>query len=142
MLLPLRDNVLILAVSDPDNWYGSSLIVRPESTKDRSDQGIVKAVGPEVRDLRIGDYVTFPPYAGMVINDVDEGDKHILVPEKAVISIVTPPTTMVPNVLIRTSDGTFVDGTAEAVMQLVRAAIEASPRAIEQKQKFEQRNNV
>jgi len=141
MLLPLRDNVIVLAVSDPDFWFNST-IIRPESTKDRSDQGIVKAVGPEVRELRIGDYITFSPYSGKVLNDPDEGDKHIILPERACISIVTPPTTKVPNVLIRTADGTLVDGTAEALLQMFRAAIEKMPRVIEQKQKFEQRWNV
>ena len=72
MLIPRRDNILVAALDDPDTWYGSA-IIRPESTKDRSDQGIVKAIGPEVQEVKVGDYVVFNPYSGMVVNDADEG---------------------------------------------------------------------
>ena len=138
MLIPLRDNVLIAALDDPNTWWGSSLIVRPESTKDRSDQGIVKAVGPEVKDLNVGDYVTFPPYAGTVINDADEGAKLIMVREKEVMTIVTPAMTEVDGLFVETENG-LVPCTAEAALLLVRKAYESLPRVLEQKHKFEQR---
>jgi co-chaperonin GroES (HSP10) len=137
MLIPLRDNVLIAALEDPSTWYGSSLIVRPESTKDRADQGIVKAVGPEVRDLRVGDYVTFPPYGGTVINDADEGFKLIMVREETCKTIVTPANTET-DLYVKTEDG-FVPCTAEAALLVVREAYQKLPRVIEQKEKFEQR---
>lgn len=139
MLILLRDNVLIAALDDPSTWYGSSLIVRPESTKDRSDQGIVKAVGPEVKDLNVGDYVTFPPYAGTVINDADEGAKLIMVREKEVMTIVTPAMTEVDGLYVFDSDGEIIPCTAEAALLLVRKAYESLPRVVEQKHKFEQR---
>ena len=139
MLIPLRDNVLIAALEDPDTWYGSSLIVRPESTKDRADQGIVKAVGPEVKDLKVGDYVTFPPYGGTVINDADEGFKLIMVREKEVSTIVTPPTTEVEGLFCLDDEGKTIPVTAEAALLLVREAYQKLPRVIEQKFKFEQR---
>lgn len=139
MLLPLRDNVIIAALDDPNTWYGSSLIVRPESTKDRSDQGIVKAVGPEVRDVKIGDYVAFPPYGGTVINDADEGFKLIMVREKEVISIITPPTTFVEGLYVLDDDGVPMTVTAEAALLLVREAYQKLPRVMELAHKFEQR---
>lgn len=141
MLIPLRDNILVAALDDPDTWYGSSLIVRPESTKDRSDQGIVKAVGPESKDIRIGDYVLFAPYSGMVVNDADEGSKLIMLKEQAVIAIVTPPITIVPNVFVRAEDGE-APATSEALILLLRAAYQKLPRVAEQKQKWEARNSV
>jgi co-chaperonin GroES (HSP10) len=141
MLLPLRNNVLVAALDDPDSWYGSSTILRPESTKDRSDQGIVKAVGPGVKEVQVGDYVTFSPYSGMVVNDADEGDKLIMLSEDGVIAIITPPTTMV--------DGLYFCGenhwdeyrpiTAEAAILLIREAYHKMPRVVEQKRKWEQR---
>lgn len=138
MLIPLRDNVLIAALEDPDTWYGSSLIVRPEATKERSDQGIVKAIGPAVKELRVGDYVTFPPYGGTLINDADEGFKLIMVRESEVKTIVTPPNTQVAGLYIDTEDG-LIPATAEAALLLVREAYQKLPRIIEQKHKFEQR---
>lgn len=138
MLIPTKNNVLIAALDDPNTWYGSSLIIRPESTKDRADQGIVKAVGPEVRDVNVGDYVTFPTYGGTVINDADEGFKLIMVKETEVKCIVTPPTTEVEGLFAKTEDG-YVPVTAEAALLLVREAFQKLPRVIEQKQKFEQR---
>jgi co-chaperonin GroES (HSP10) len=138
MLIPLRDNILVAALDDPDTWYGSSLIVRPESTKDRSDQGIVKSVGPEVKDVQVGDYVVFNPYSGMVVNDADEGSKLIMLKEAGVIAIVTPPTTKVPGLFLLIGD-TYEEAPAEAAMLILRDAYQRMPRVIEMKQKFEQR---
>jgi len=135
MLYPLKNNLIVAAVDDPDTWYGSSLIVRPESTKDRSDQGVVKAVGPEVRDIQVGDYVAFNPYSGMVINDADEGDKLIMLSEDGVLSRVTPPTTEVAGVFISTDEG-MVPATSEALIQLLRASFNKAPRFLELKDKF------
>lgn len=144
MLLPLKNNVLVAALDDPDSWYGSSLIVRPESTKDRSDQGIVKAVGPGVREVQVGDYVTFSPYSGMVVNDADEGDKLIMLSEDGILAIITPPTTMVDNVSIfvgldEDMNCKYVDATAEALILLLRESYHKMPRVVEQKRKWEQR---
>lgn len=139
MLLPLKDNVLVAALPDPDTWYGSSLIVRPEHTKDRSDQGIVKAIGPLVKDVRIGDYVTFSPYGGHVINDSLEGDRLVMLSEKGLMCIVTPPTTKVPGLFVQTDDG-LEEATSETAILLLRNAYHALPRVIEQKEKWEGRN--
>jgi chaperonin GroES len=137
VLIPRRDNILVAALDDPDTWYGS-LIIRPESTKDRSDQGIVKAVGPEVQEVKVGDYVVFNPYSGMVVNDADEGSKLIMLTERAVIAIVTAPTTEVPGLFVQSMDG-FHEVTAEAALLLVREAYQKLPRVVELKHKWEQR---
>jgi co-chaperonin GroES (HSP10) len=141
MLLPLRNNVLVAALDDPDSWYGSSTIIRPESTKDRSDQGIVKAVGPGVKEVQVGDYVTFSPYSGMVVNDADEGNKLIMLSEDGVIAIITPPTTMVEEVFLQDPENTYgyITATAEALILLLRESYHKMPRVVEQKRKWEQR---
>lgn len=137
MLIPIRDKVIIAALKDPDTWYGSSLIARPDSTKDRADQGIVKAVGPAVQDVRIGDYVMVPPYGGTVIDDSDEGFTLIEVREETIKAIITPAATET-DLYVKTEDG-FVPCTAEAALLVVREAYYKLPRVIEQKEKFEQR---
>lgn len=137
MLIPLNDNILVAALDDPDTWYGSA-IIRPESTKDRSDQGIVKAIGPGVKDVQVGDYVLFSAYSGMVVNDADEGNKLIMLTERAVIAIVTPPTTKVPGLFVQTMAG-FEDATAEAAILILREAYHRMPRVAELKNKWEGR---
>lgn len=138
MLIPLKDNILVAALDDPDMWYGSSLIVRPESTKDRSDQGIVKAIGPAVKEVQVGDYVLFNPYSGMVVNDADEGTKLIMLTEKAVIALVTPPTTPVAGLFVKTDKG-YVEATSEATVLIMREAFQKIPRVAELKNKWEGR---
>lgn len=139
MLIPIADGVLVLGNDDPDYWDNSTIIQRPESTKDRCDQGFVKAIGPAVKDVQVGDYVTFSPYTGKLIDDADEGKKLILLREEAVMSIVTPPTTIVDGVTIMTDQGPF-PATAEALLLLVREAYHKIPRIIQMKEKWEQRN--
>jgi co-chaperonin GroES (HSP10) len=141
MLIPLKDNILVAALDDPDTWYGSSLIVRPESTKDRSDQGVVKAVGPAVTEVKVGDYVLFNAYSGMLVNDADEGNKLIMLTEKAVIALVTPPVTKVPNVTVLTEQGP-VDATSESLILLLRESYQRIPRVAELKNKWEGRLNA
>lgn len=138
MLIPLKDNILVAALDDPDTWYGSSLIVRPESTKDRSDQGIVKAVGPQVKEVQVGDYVLFNAYSGMVVNDADEGNKLIMLSEKAVIALVTPPTTPVAGLFVKTNEG-YIEATSEATILIMREAFQKIPRVAELKNKWEGR---
>jgi co-chaperonin GroES (HSP10) len=138
MLLPIRNNVLVLAMKDPDTWYESSLIIRPESTKDRANQGFVKAVGPEVKDIEVGDYVCFSAYAGTVINDSEEGQTQIMLSENGITAKLYPPTTKVENVWIETEDGP-VPATSEALLLLIREAFQKLPPVMVQKEKFEGR---
>ena len=138
MLIPLLDNVLVAGIRDPDTWYGSSVIVRPESTKDRMDQGIVKAVGPGVQDIRVGDYVLFNPYSGVLINDADEGRDLVMLREVGCVALITNPTTLVDGLFVQTENG-YEAATAEAAILIIRHAYHSVARVIEQKQKFEGR---
>ena len=139
MILPIRDNILIVAIRGQDTWYGSSLIVRPESTKDRTNQGYVKAIGPDVQDVSVGEFVMFNPYSGTLLNDSAEGDKQIMISEKGVIGKLFPPNTTVPGLFVETTEGT-IPATIESAMLLCREAFETfvGEYAV-QKEKFEQR---
>jgi co-chaperonin GroES (HSP10) len=77
MIRMLDDKVAIIPVKDPDH-YGSIII--PDSVRDskRSDQGVVYAIGPNVRDVTIGDHVLFSPYSGSKITIVDVGVLHVM----------------------------------------------------------------
>lgn len=144
MLIPIKDKLIVLALDDPDTWGNAGIIARPHNTKDRSDQGIVKAVGHDVKHVRVGDYVTFSPYSGMVINDADEGVKHILLTEDGVLTLVTPPTTPVPlyyksQFLSEKGEEEYLPITAEAALQMIRLAYHSLPRVIQFTNKFEDR---
>ena len=137
MLIPIKDKILILAMDDGDTWYGSSSIIRPESTKGRAVHGVVKAIGPEVRDVKVGDHVIFPPYGGTVINHPMEGWKMIMVKETEVKCLIFPPTTEVP-LYVETENG-FEPCTAEAALMIIQNVYNTLPRFVEMKEKFEQR---
>lgn len=141
MLIPRNDMVVVLGIDDPDTWYDSKLIVRPESTKDRCDQGIVKAVGPNVKSVQVGDYVMFSPYSGMVANVEGEGDKCIIMKEEGVIAILTPPTTPVPGLFVRTEDG-YIPATSESAALLLRRAYHEIPRVAQIIHKWEHRHGA
>lgn len=84
MLHVLDDKVAIIPVRDPDK-YGHIII--PDSVREdkRPDQGVVYAIGPNVRDVTVGDHVLFSPYSGHKVSVVDIGVLHIM-PEEAVIA--------------------------------------------------------
>ena len=101
-------------------------------------QALVEAIGPAVHEVKVGDYVLFNAYSGMIVNDADEGNKLIMLTEKAVIALVTPPTTKVPNVSILTDQGP-VDATSESLILLLRESFQRVPRVAELKNKWEGR---
>lgn len=80
MLKLTKDRILVQGIPDPDKTEGGLWI--PDVAKDRTDQGIVMYMGPDVKDLRIGDYVLFSGYDGEVIRLEDEG-YFILLSESA-----------------------------------------------------------
>lgn len=82
MITVINDRVAIVPVENPDK-IGSLWI--PEMAKDRLNQGFVKYKGPDVQNLKIGDYVFFSGYAGTLTYVEGEG-KFIIMPEKFCIA--------------------------------------------------------
>lgn len=81
----VRNQVGFEPLFDPDKSSGGLYI--PETAKTRSKQGIVKALGPDVKDIKIGDYCLFSGYDGtMVAFENDEGlnELILIIPEDAV----------------------------------------------------------
>lgn len=127
MILPVHDNILIIALPDPDHWAENSLIIRPESTKERRDQGIVRAIGPEVRNVKVGDYVMFSPYSGVVVDVEGEGDGLVMLREIGVIGIILVPDIKIEGLFIEWN-GCFIPATSAYVSILQREAFEKIPR--------------
>lgn len=92
-LLPKR--VAIIPIRDPDKLNVKSHISKaeleyvgmgqnqlrkesfihvPDQAKERTDQGIVKYIGPDVRGITVGDYVIFNGYSGTLVYLTGEDD--------------------------------------------------------------------
>lgn len=84
MLYLPKGKVAIIPLQDPDQ-VGSIII--PEVAKERSDQGVVKYVGPDVEHINIGDHVFFSGYDGTQVAIEGEG-VLIFLEEKSVQCII------------------------------------------------------
>lgn len=89
MIKPIQDKVYIAPISDADTSAGG--IVIPDQAKERIDQGIVKYVGPDVQDIKPGDYVIFPNYSGTLIYIEDEEDLLIIMREDDITATLVEP---------------------------------------------------
>lgn len=85
MLYLPKDKVAVIPLHDPDKTASGLYI--PEVAKERSDQGIVKYVGPDVKDVQIGDHVFFSGYDGTQVAIEGEGIMIFLV-EKSIQAII------------------------------------------------------
>ena len=84
MFRVLDDKVAIIPVRDPAK-YGSIII--PDSVREdrRPDQGVVYSIGPNVRDVTVGDHVLFSSYSGLKVTVVDIGVLHVM-PEGEIVA--------------------------------------------------------
>ena len=105
-------------------------IIVPDIAKTRSDQGLVKYIGSEVKDIEVGDYVLFSGYTGTLLSVSDEG-RVIIMHEDYVVAKVDPPdnlkNTNVPGLYFRSRDGEYFDATYEMSMELIADMITESP---------------
>lgn len=84
--IPMFDSVLVLPDQVKDGYKTESGIVLPNDPKKNSNSGIVLAVGPNVKNVKVGDEVIFKRFAFDVI-DTDDG-KLIMVKEKDIIATI------------------------------------------------------
>lgn len=86
-MIKLTENkIAVQAVPDPDKTPGGIII--PDEAKERSDQGIVKYIGPKVKDIKVGDYVLFSAYTGTTIQLPDDDGVLIVFREPFVMAII------------------------------------------------------
>lgn len=100
-----------------------SQIIIPDEAKEKCDQGLVKYVGPDVRDIRVGDYVLFSGYSGTTLRLEGEGIVIIL-PEDFIVCKVEPPETDIEGLYFRDNTGQFWTVTYEMVTQFMRKKFE------------------
>lgn len=125
MILPVRDLIYLTPIFDRKRSRGG--IIVPDIAQDRCDQGIVKYVGPDVIDLKVGDYCLFPNYTGTIMHVEDEG--HIIImPEPSITAVLEgkPQETSVPGLYFKDEDGELWTATYEMIFTLVADACESA----------------
>lgn len=85
MLYLPKGKVAVRPLADPDRT--SSGLYIPEVAKERSDQGVVKYVGPDVTNVQIGDHVFFSGYDGTQVAIEGEG-VLIFLEEKSIQCVI------------------------------------------------------
>lgn len=95
-------------------------LIIPDDARERCDQGIVKYVGPKVKDVRIGDYVIFSGYVGTLINVDDE--RLIIMPEEFCQAVLEAPTTDIAGVYFLGHDGVYYTATYEMIFEMIGRA--------------------
>lgn len=81
---PLKDIVLINPIET--NTYTSSLIELPDNIAKTAKSAQVLAVGPKVRDVKIGDTILLPDYGAVEVTL--DGQKYKLVHEEDIQAIL------------------------------------------------------
>jgi chaperonin GroES len=88
--VPLADRVVIRKTSRKETAGGIAL---PETTKKRPTTGTVVAIGPDVKNLSVGDVALFMEYAGVDI-DTEAGvilEAHIVCTEDEIFGVWRKP---------------------------------------------------
>jgi co-chaperonin GroES (HSP10) len=117
MIELVEDKVAIEPIWDSD-YSPSGLLIIPEEAKDRCDQGIIKYVGPWVKNHQVGDYVLFSGYTGSLVRLEGEGTL-IIMREEWLELIVHPPATDIPGLFFQDADGQYWPATHEQATTLI-----------------------
>lgn len=95
--------------------------------KERTDQGIVKYMGPECQFVTQGSYVFFSGYSGTVLNIQDPDtlveERILVIPEDFIYGELDFPDTDIPGLYFRGKDGAYFTATYEMAMQLMGYAV-------------------
>ena len=117
MIRLVENKVAIDPIFDSD-YSPSGLLIIPEEAKDRCDQGIIKYIGPEVKDYQIGQYVLFPGHTGTLMRLEGEG-LLIIMREEFITCEILPPNTDIPGLFFRDATGEYWPATYEMATTLI-----------------------
>lgn len=81
-LKPLTNHV-IAKLETPAKKTASGLLL-PETNKEQTAYAVVESVGPEVKNIKVGEKIIYKEYA--TTNVELEGSKYIIVEEKDVLA--------------------------------------------------------
>jgi len=83
-LKPLKDKVVVSYSEEPEKTAGGLYV--PDTAKEKPQQGKVEAVGPEVKEVKVGDTVLFAKYQG---DKIKVGDtEQLVIKEEDILAIV------------------------------------------------------
>lgn len=123
MLRLPHNKVAIIPIRDPDKI---GLLYVPDIAKERTDQGIVKYVGPDCQYVKIGDYVAFSGYSGTLFNIQDPERPNeivedvIIIDENFIVAVMDDlEDSDVPGLYFRSADGEYFGATFEMAMHLI-----------------------
>ena len=127
MLRLIRDIIGVAAIGDPSKTPSGLFI--PDEARERSDQGVVAYIGPDVKDIKIGDYVIFSGWTGTSLHVEGEG-LIILLPEDQVIAVVHQVDTPISGLYHIDKDGKIFPATYESSVSLIREQFWELPRRL------------
>ena len=82
---PLADRVFVTYTEEMDRTAGGIYV--PDSAKEKPQRGIVRAVGKDVKNLKVGDQILFDKYSGSKLRIDDE--ECLIIKEEDVLGVFT-----------------------------------------------------
>lgn len=125
MIQPLRDLVYIKPFGDPDKTDSGMLYI-PEVAKGRSKQGIVKYIGPDVKELKVGHHVVYGAYEGTVIQLGGEGNMIVMKESSVSLIVESVGNIDIPGLYFLDDEGHYWSCTYEIALDLLAEGIAAN----------------
>ena len=122
MIRVIENKIAIDPMFSP-GFSPSGLLIIPEEAKDRCTQGIVKYIGPDVREYKVGDYVLFPGYSGTLMRLEGEG-LLILMREEFITCRIDPVDTDIPGLYFIDREGNYWPASYEQSTTLIARRFE------------------
>lgn len=123
MLKLIRDLLAIAPIFENDVYQTRSgvTIIKPDIAKSRTTQGIIKYMGPKVRELHPGDYVFYTAYDGLLWHLPGYDGPLIILPERFIVAAKRTDIgdTIVPGLYFRTREGEYIPANYEQSIQLI-----------------------
>ena len=81
---PLKDRVFVTYSEEGERTAGGLYI--PDSAKEKPQKGVVKAVGSEVKEIKVGNTILFDKYSGSKVNI--DNNEYLIIKEEDILGIV------------------------------------------------------
>tara|TARA_R110000868_G_scaffold65399_6_gene195659 strand:- start:19415 stop:19684 length:270 start_codon:yes stop_codon:yes gene_type:complete len=79
------DNRLVVIVDEVKEKTDSGILLSAENQK-KQCRGVVMSIGPKIEDIKIGDYIMFPEYAGTIV--YSDGEEYLILRETEIMGIL------------------------------------------------------
>jgi len=117
-LKPIGTQVLVQQVPASFRYSSSILDLKvPDQYIKKSNQGIVKAVGERVRDIKLGWYTGFEDSRGLVIED--KHGRYQILEESDFEYHIELEDEIIPGIFLQAEDGSFFPAPFEAIFSCI-----------------------